>query len=304
MKFDLLDRWPAGFGGPVRLILTVSPALAALVFLAVLFWPTLQETPPVIRVGVLPDQGIEALQKRHRPLLDYLSAETGVPFRLVVPDSYSGLLEMFRQEEIDLAHFGGFTFLMARETAGARGLVVRDVDTRFRSYFLARADRPEADIADFRGATLAFGAWLSTSGHLMPRYFLRQDNIDPESWFANIVYSGSHDETAFLVRDGKADLGAANAEIVEAMYRDGRLSRDEVRVVRQSPPYTDYVWATRSRIDDEFRHDLTNAFLKLSTGDPEHAAILDQLGAGGFLPVLNEELEPLKSIALSLDMFG
>lgn len=303
-NIDRLDGWLSGFGGPARSIVTASPAIAALVFLAVLFWPATQETPPVIRIGVLPDQSEEALRDRYAPLLAYLAAETGVPFELVVPDSYEALLEKFYSDEVDLAYFGGFTFLKARQTAGARGLVMRDVDSRFRSSFLARADRPEVAIADFRGATLAFGSPLSTSGHLMPRYFLQQDNIDPDTWFANVVYSGSHDATAYLVRDGKADLGAANAEIIEAMYRDGRLNRDEVRVVRQSPPYTNYVWATRSRIGDGLRQDLTDAFLKLSPAEPEHAAILERLGAGGFLPVQHEELKPLKTIAISLDLLG
>lgn len=293
-----------GLGAPARWILLALPAVAALAFLTILFWPASKDTPAVLRVGVLPDQSPEALQQRFQPLLDYLSTEVGIPFQLVVPGDYAALLGMFHNREVDVAYFGGLTFLKARATDGALALVMRDVDTRFRSSFLARPDRPETTITDFRGKTLAFGSRLSTSGHLMPRHFLRQRNIEPESWFASIVYSGAHDETAMLVRDGKVDLGVVNTEILESMFRDGRLRRDEVRVVDQTPPYTDYVWAMRVGIDAGLHDRVVFAFLKLSPAEAEDAAILTNLGAGGFLPAPESEFGSLRKIAMSLGLLG
>ncbi|MDH3230546.1 MAG: phosphate/phosphite/phosphonate ABC transporter substrate-binding protein [Alphaproteobacteria bacterium] len=291
-------------GEPALLMLLVLPALAALLFVAILFWPASKETPDVLRVGVLPDQSPEMLEQRFLPLLDYLGAEIGMPFQLVVPGDYAALLDMFQRHEIDIAYFGGLTYLKAHDTGNARALVMRDVDTRFRSSFLARPDRPETTITDFRGKTLAFGSRLSTSGHLMPRHFLRQRNIEPESWFASIVYSGAHDETAMLVRDGKVDLGVVNTEILESMFRDGRLRRDEVRVVDQTPPYTDYVWAMRVGIDAGLHDRVVFAFLKLSPAEAEDAAILTNLGAGGFLPAPESEFGSLRKIAMSLGLLG
>jgi len=293
-----------GLGAPARWILLALPAVAALAFLTILFWPASKDTPAVLRVGVLPDQSPEALQQRFQPLLDYLSTEVGIPFQLVVPGDYAALLGMFHNREVDVAYFGGLTFLKARATDGALALVMRDVDTRFRSSFLVRADRPEASIGEFRGKTLAFGPRLSTSGHLMPRYFLRQEHIEPEYWFTNIIYSAAHDATALLVRDGKADLGVANAEIVEAMFRDGRLRRDEVRVVDQTPPYADYVWAMRNGIDATLYDRVLLAFLRLSPTDAKDSAILKKMGAGGFLPVLESDMKSLRQIAASMELLG
>ncbi len=291
-------------GKAAGLFLMVLPALAALFFVAIILWPVAKETPDMLRVGVLPDQSPEILKQRYQPLLDYLGAEIGMPFQLVVPGDYAALLDMFHNHEVDIAYFGGLTFLRAREASGARALVMRDVDTRFRSSFLVRADRPEVAIGEFRGKTLAFGPRLSTSGHLMPRYFLRQGNIEPEYWFSNIVYSGAHDATAILVRDEMADLGVMNAEILEAMFLDGRLRRDEVRVVDQTPTYADYVWAMRAGIDDGLYNKVVLAFLKLSPVDTKDAAILAKLGAGGFLPAPESEFGSLRKIAMSLGLLG
>lgn len=290
--------------GPAGVILMALPALAAVLFVAIVLWPASQETPDVLRVGVLPDQSPEILQQRYQPLLDYLGAEIGIPFQLVVPSDYTTLLDMFHEGDVDIAYFGGLTFLRARETSGARALVMRDVDTRFRSSFIVGADRPEMTIGEFRGKTLAFGPRLSTSGHLMPRYFLRQENIEPEYLFANIIYSGGHDATAILVRDGKADLGVMNTEILDAMFRDGRLRRDEVRVVDQTPTYADYVWAMRVGIDDSLYNRVVFAFLRLSPVDATDAAILANFGASGFLPASESEFGSLSKIAMSLGLLG
>ncbi len=285
-----------------RRALMLLPAVGGLIFVAVLLWPAPSESPAVIRVGVLPDQSPEILQQRYAALLDYLEKEVGVPFQLVMPGDYAELLDMFGGREVDIAYFGGLTYLMARERSGARGLVMRDVDTRFRSVFLATTGRPESTIADFLGKRLAFGARLSTSGHLMPRHFMTQSNIDPESWFSDIVYTGAHDATARLVRDGEVDLGVANAEIVEAMYRDGRLRRDDVRIVDQTPPYVDYVWAMRPQIDPDLYDKVVFAFLKLSPSDAPGPVVLGNMGAGGFLPFRDSEFGSLREIAVSLGL--
>lgn len=287
-----------------RLILPGLPAAAAVLFVALLFWPKWEETPDVIRVGVLPDQSPEALARRYDPLLAYLSAETDLPFELVVPEDYGAILDLFHTGAIDLAYFGGLTFLKARERDGAHAIAMRDVDARFRSYFLARPDSAGNSLADFRGATFAFGSGLSTSGHLMPRHFMARENVDPETWFAKVVYSGAHDRTAYMVRDGEADLGVANAEIVDAMFRDGRLRRSEVRVAWQTSPYVDYVWALRAGIDGDLEHKLTMAFLRLSPYDADDADILQGQGAGSFLPMPAGDLEALREIAASLDLLG
>lgn len=292
------------FPRPVRGVFLMLPALAGLILTGLLLWPAPGETPNPVRVGVLPDQSPEVLEQRFDPLLKYLSDEIGVPFRLVVPADYADLLDRFSRQEIDIAYFGGLTYLKAREAEGARALVMRDVDTRFRSSFIAAVDRPETTIADFLDKSLAFGSELSTSGHLMPRHFLLQESIDPESWFSDIVYSGAHDATAILVQNGNVDLGVANSEVIEAMFRDGRLRRSEIRVVVRTPPYVDYVWAMRVGIDAGLYDRVMFAFLKLSPLDGAHANILDRLGAGAFLPARDSDFGSLRDIAISLDLLG
>ncbi len=260
-------------------------------------------TPVVLRVGILPDVGVDNLQNRYDPLLAYLSAETGIEHELVLPENYAGLMRMFRDQEVDLAYFGGFTFVKAQTFYGARPLVMREIDTRFTSLFLVRGDDSALQLADFKDKTFSFGSELSTSGHLMPRYFMQEEKqIVPEQFFSEIHYSGAHDKTAYLVRDGKVDLGVANAEIIHAMIEDGRLKQGEIRTLWQTPPYADYVWAVHDYLDDAVKTQLRNAFLKLDVNNEHHNKMLSRLGARFFLPASASDFTRLKIVAESLEL--
>jgi phosphonate transport system substrate-binding protein len=253
--------------------------------------------PSTLRVGVLPDESPERLRQRYEPLLDHLSEDLQIACELIIPSSYTELLTMFTERSIDLAYFGGFTYVKARQQAGAVPLVMRKIDIRFTSYFLISGDSKADSLQDLRGESISFGSKLSTSGHLMPRFFLEQQNIVPESFFDEIEYSGAHDKTAYQVRDGKVDVGAANAETIRSMLTDGRLGKDDIRILWETPPYADYVWAIRPEFDDASRTALRDAFLQLTPEIDRHAAILAGINAKAFIPADADYFEDLEKIA-------
>lgn len=249
-----------------------------------------------LRIGILPDENRDKLIERYTPLFKYLSSEIGIPYELIIPNTYDELLELFYAKKIDLAYFGGFTFIKAYVFANAVPLVMRDVDTRFTSYFLVKTDNPARYIFDFKNKTFSFGSKLSTSGHLMPRYFLKEMGIVPEVFFSEVRYSGKHDLTAYWVRDGVVELGVANHAIVNKMYKDGRLSEREVRILWETPPYPDYVWAMRRLNNKKFLIKLRDAFLNLSKTNKDQAKILEGVDAGSFLPAGVNDFSRLKNI--------
>ncbi len=256
----------------------------------------------ILRIGILPDESREKLIERYTPLFRYLTAETGIPYELIIPETYDELLELFHAKKIDLAYFGGFTFVKAYIFDNAVPLVTRDVDTRFTSYFLVKGDHPAQNIFDLKGKRFSFGSRLSTSGHLMPRYFLKEMGIIPEVFFSNIRYSGKHDLTAYWVRDGLVDLGTANYAVVNRMYKDGRLSEKEVRILWETPPYPDYVWALRPLNNKALLINLRDAFLSLSKTNREHAKILEGVDADSFLPAGINDFSKLEEVVNELQL--
>jgi phosphonate transport system substrate-binding protein len=257
-----------------------------------------------LRISVLPDQSESELRERFTPLLDYLSQETGLPYEFVLAKDYTDLLERFHRNELDLVRFGGFLFVKARLADGARPLAMRDVDARFTSDFVVKGDSEAVSIRDFKGKVFAFGSPLSTSGHLMPRYFLIEQGINPEEYFSEVRYSGAHDRTVEWVVNGQADLGVANAIVVSHLYQKGKINPEQVRSLWKTPHYADYVWAVSRRVPQAVYDRLLKAFLQLSPDKQEQGEILRAAGGQLYLPATEEDFHALEGVGRNLGLIS
>ena len=284
---------------------SLSHVLAAVLILTLVSCsqqePT-EDLPEILKIGILPDESPEVLIKKYTPLFRYLSNELGVPYELIISNNYITLLKKFENKEIDLAYFGGFTFLQAHQSSNAVPIVMRDIDIHFTSYFITRKNSHSKDITDYKNKIFSFGSELSTSGHLMPRFYLMQKEIFAETYFSSVKYSGSHDKTAYWVRDGVVDIGAVNSKIVDKMLTDGRLNQDEISIIWETPPYPDYVWAFQSYYSDSAQQQIRNAFLSLTPANKQHYEILKNLSAGGFLPASTADFSKLEEVASKINL--
>jgi len=259
--------------------------------------PEQEPSNETLRIGILPDEREEVLRERYTPLFEFLSQETGHPYELLIPNSYEDLLRKFGEGQIDLAYFGGVTFMKANSDYDAVPLVMRDVDSRFTSVLVVAGDKT---FEELQGKRFSFGSKLSTSGHLMPRHFLQVERgVNPEKYFRSIRYSGKHDRTAYWVRDGEVDAGMVNSEIIRKMFADGRLRPGDIRIIWTTPPYPDYVWTLHPRIHPVDSEKIQQAFLKLSIGNPKHESILSNISASGFYPASIEDFSMLKQVMTS-----
>lgn len=256
-----------------------------------------RDAPENLVVSVLPDQSSGVLLSRFTPLVEYLEATTGQPMTLVLSDNYADLLQAFIGGDVQLAFFGGLTFVRAEQAVNAEPLVMRDVDVAFRSCYVAHPDDPRQALAEFENSTFSFGSKLSTSGHLMPRYFMQQSGVVPETFFKSIVYSGTHDRTAFNVADSVVEFGVMNCSILEQMMKTGAVSLDRIRIIEKTPAYVDYVWAVQEDLDEELKRQLVDAFLALDSTDPAHAMILSLVSASVFLPAGRADFEDVRRAA-------
>ncbi len=256
-----------------------------------------QVPPQTIRISVLPDEDIEALCARYTPLVEFLIEETGLTFEFVPADDYAHILQLFHDKKIDLVRFGGLTFLKAYHQDNAVPLVMRDVDHKFTSYFFVRADSDVTSLDDSQGMTIAFGSKLSTSGHLMPRYYLNDMGIDPETYFADVAYSGAHDKTIEMVQNGTVQVGAVNSFIVDAMYKSGEINQNEIRILWETPPYVAYVWAVQDSLPQDIQNIIRDGFLTLTEADPLQEPILKAVQAAHYLPSNIQEFVDLQNVA-------
>ncbi|MEQ6433970.1 putative selenate ABC transporter substrate-binding protein [Comamonas sp. w2-DMI] len=258
------------------------------------------DTPAVLRVSAIPDEAPTELQRKFKPLGEYLSQATGMKVVFTPVSDYAAVVESLATRKLDLAWLGGFTFVQAKiRTHGtAIPIVQRAEDAVFTSKFIT-ADPSITKLSDLKGKTFAFGAPSSTSGSLMPRYFLQQDGINPEKDFKTVAYSGAHDATVAFVAAGKAEAGVLNTSVWDKLVESRKVDTSKVRVFATTPTYYDYNWTVRGDLDPAIIKKLTDAFLALDPSRPEHKAIMDLQRASKFIPTKAENYVGIEAAAKS-----
>ncbi len=265
---------------------------------AVLLAASASADPAVLRVSAIPDEAPTELQRKFKPLGDYLSRQVGMEVKFIPVTDYPATVEGLASGQLDLVWYGGFTFVQARRRTGtAIPLVQREEDARFHSKFITRPGSGIAKLEDLKGKNVAFGSPSSTSGHLMPRWFLLQAGVDPDKDLAKYAFSGAHDVTARWVETGKVDAGALNESVWQKLVDEKKVDTSKVVVFYTTPDFFDYNWTVRGDLDPKVVEKLRAAFLALDPAVPEHKAILDLQRTKKFIPTAPENYRMIEEAA-------
>lgn len=278
-------RWARSFG--------LATATAALALTA--------QAQQVLRVTAIPDEAPTELARKFAPLGQYLEGKLGMKIEWTPVTDYAAAVEALVNKKVDLAWFGGFTFVQAsvRSDGKVIPLVQREEDEKFRSVFITDARSGINKLEDLKGKTLSFGSASSTSGHLMPRSFLLAAKINPDLDLKRISFSGAHDATIAAVASGKVDAGALNISVYEKMIAEKKIDPSQVKVFYTTPGYYDYNWTVRGDLDPALVKKLTDAFLSLDAKNPAHKEILDLQRATRFIATKPENYKSIEEAARS-----
>ncbi|WP_205702474.1 putative selenate ABC transporter substrate-binding protein [Inhella crocodyli] len=275
-----------------RSLLALSLAAAAL--------PAFAQTGGVFRITAIPDESPTELARKAAPLVAYLEKQLGMKVEFTPVTDYAAAVETLVNRKVDLAWFGGFTFVQAHVRSGGKviPIVQREEDEKFRSLFIT-ADPAVKALADLKGKDLSFGSQSSTSGHLMPRHFLIQQGMEPEKTFRRVAYSGAHDATIAAVASGKVAGGALNISVWQKFVDEKKVDPAQVRVIFTTPTYYDYNWTVHADLPKATRDKLTAALLALKADTPEGAEILKLQRATRFVPSKVENYQGIENAARS-----
>lgn len=253
-----------------------------------------------LKVSAIPDESPTELLRKFKPLGAYLERETGMKVAWTPVNDYAAVVEGLAARKVDLAWLGGFTFVQVRlRTHNALPIVQRAEDREFTSTYIVSPGSPARTLADLKGKTFVFGSPSSTSGHLMPRYFLLKAGIDPDKDFSRIAFSGAHDATVAFVASGRAEAGVLNSSVWEKLLAKGDANARAVRPIARTPPYYDYNWTVRGDLDPALVKKITAAFLKLDPANPEHKVILDLQRTSRFIATKPENYRGIEEAARS-----
>lgn len=276
--------------------MTASPLRAVLASTLMLAAPGRAADAP-LRVSMIPTTDPSKMLRDAEPLVSRLEKATGRKVTLTIPQNYAAVVEAMVQGQVDVAHLGGFTFVQASKRAGAVPLVQRERDRQFHSKFITARDDVRS-LADLAGKRFAFGDVNSTSGHLMPAYFMRKEGVDP-AVVDQAIYTGGHDATALAVAERRVDAGALDEAVWERLTREGKVDAGKVHVFWTTPPFYDYLWAARRDLDPAVARKIAEAFLALDPAKPEDRPVLELLSAKGrYVTVDAAAYAPLREAAM------
>lgn len=260
-----------------------------------------------LSMGAIPDQDPQKLQRQYDKLATYLEKELGVPVKYKPVTDYSAAVTAFKVEDLELVWFGGLTGVQARlQVPGAEAIAQRDVDEQFHSLFIANKKsglKPFKDISglkQLKGRTFTFGSDSSTSGRLMPQYFLQKAGLKLDDFKGQAGFSGDHDKTIKLVEAGTYDVGVVNEKVWGKRAKAKEVDLNKVEVLWRTPAYYDYHWvihpSVKKKYGDDFVKKVQNAFFKLDSKVPEHQEILDLLEAQKFIPTQNSNYGQIEAV--------
>jgi len=263
----------------------------------------------ILRIGAIPDQNPEHLNRLYKVLSSELSEQLNIQVRYKPVTNYAAAVTAFRTGNLDLVWFGALTGIQARlQTKGSKVIAQRDIDEKFHSVFIANKKSSIQkinninDLKTLKGKRFTFGSESSTSGRLMPQYFLNKAGVQLKDFKGRSSgFSGSHDATLMLVQSGSYEVGALSEKVWERNLERGRVDPSKVFVIWKTPSYHNYHWIVQGNLDKKFKkgftEELKNVLLSFNEKSKKQKQILELFSAKKFIISKNENYNKIEKIA-------
>ena len=254
----------------------------------------------------IPDEDESQLRTRFEKVALYLEKELGVEVKYVPVKSYSAAVTAFRNNQVQLAWFGGLSGVQARKLVpGSKAIAQGYEDQFFKSYFIAHYSTGLAmsdSFPDISQKTFTFASKGSTSGRLMPQYYIEQYlDKKPQQAFKRVGFSGDHSRTIAQVQAGAYQVGAVNYKVWESALAAGKIDTNKVKVIWETPTYPDYQWTIRSGVEAKFGEGFVDTVQTalLNMDNPE---LLNSFPRSSFVNADNKDFEPVLTVAKKIGL--
>lgn len=261
-------------------------------------------------ITAIPDEKHSDQEANYEVLRKYLAEKLEVEVQFSISSSYDAAVERFKNGEVHLVWFGGYTGVQARNgVPGSRAIAQGDVDPNYKSYFIANKSTGLTKSDEFptgiKDLTFTFGSKSSTSGRLMPTYFiLKETGMMPDKFFSNPVQFqtvGGHDATARAVAGGSVQVGVLSYKKYESMIASGEIKKEDAPIIWETPDYADYNLTVHPVLEEMFGEGFIDKLQKVLV-DCEDKDVLNAFLRDDLIPAKNEEFEGIYEVAKELGM--
>lgn len=274
--------------------------IVVLVFSLFLFSSVARAQQKEILIGLIPEMNVFKQRERFKPLAEYLTKKTGVKVNLTILSRYGNIIERFTSEKMDGAFFGSFTGALAIQKLGVVPLarpMNLDGSTQYWGYLFVRKDSGIRSVKDMKGKKIAFVEKATTAGYVFPVAYFKDHGVkDPDKYFSDHFFAGSHDAAIYAVLDRKADVGAAKHSMYDRVRKaDPRVDKELV-ILAESAKVPSNGLCVRKGLDKGIQKKLKEALLNIDK-DPEGKVVLQKFGGIKFIETTVADYNPVFDIA-------
>lgn len=256
-------------------------------------------------IGLMPERNIFRQRERYQALGSYLSGRLGITVNFTSLTRYGNIVQRLSEEKLDGAFFGSFTYALAHSTMGMEAVarpVNVDGTSTYHGYLFARKDSGIRTVADMKGKRFAYVDRATTAGYLFPRAYLKEKGVaDPDRYFGEVFFAGSHDAAVLAVLNGEADIGAAKNTVYDQLARENARVDKELLILAASAVVPQNGLAVRKDLDPELKKALKQALLDMDK-DRDGLEALRQLGARGFVETLDKDYAYVYALAAEVGL--
>ena len=255
----------------------------------------------------IPDEDESRLRQRFNKVASYLEKKLGVSVKYIPVKSYAAAVAAFRNDQVQLAWFGGLSGVRARIlVSGSEAIAQGFEDQAFFNYFIAHSStglkRSDEFPNDIAGKIFTFGSKGSTSGRLIPEFHIRENlKKSPNDVFQKVGFSGNHTRTIQLVQSGAYQVGAVNSKVWENEMKAGKIDLSKVSIIWKTPPYPNYQWSIRGDVDERWGAGFKTRVKEVLLGikDPD---LLASFPRTSFVPASNSDYQPILDVAKAIKL--
>ena len=255
----------------------------------------------------IPDEDESRLRQRFNKVASYLEKKLGVSVKYIPVKSYAAAVAAFRNDQVQLAWFGGLSGVRARSlVSGSEAIAQGFEDQAFFNYFIAHSStglkRSDEFPNDIAGKIFTFGSKGSTSGRLIPEFHIRENlKKSPNDVFQKVGFSGNHTRTIQLVQSGAYQVGAVNSKVWENEMKAGKIDLSKVSIIWKTPPYPNYQWSIRGDVDGRWGAGFKTRVKEVLLGikDPD---LLASFPRTSFVPASNSDYQPILDVAKAIKL--
>jgi len=207
--------------------------------------------------------------------------------------------------KVDVAWYGNKAAMEAVDRAGAQifvQTVAADGSPGYWSLLIAHKDNAmlnsvEDVVKHGKEITFSNGDPNSTSGYLVPGYYVFGLNkIDPKSYFKQTV-SGNHESNALAVANKQVDFATNNTENLAKIEKNFPEKFKEIKVIWKSPLIPSDPIAWRKDLSDGDKAKIKDFFMTYGS-TPEETQVLAGLQWGKFKESNDDQLVPIRTLEL------